>query len=220
MFAGSVATKESSRYIAGSDTVKSLTKCEIVSATNTAKESTTTICHERLNSLCGRIESIRGLPGPKLICAQEKTRFECSYQNPHYCDCHVLLDLNYRMKKIHKNLLCRNFNESFLVFGYAMVNQTKIESKVYYPKMDLSLPTKLVYERIQQTNQIYRFRKRDNFCRRFQAAFRDPPMVWWNLCPFPRPRDLRPAEVRPRSSRCLATGLTNHCVSGFFRMVE
>lgn len=42
---------------------------------------------------------------------------------------------------------------------------------------------------------------------RFQHAFLDPPVVWEKPWPFPRPRDLRPAEVFPRNSLCLCTAL-------------
>ena len=36
--------------------------------------------------------------------------------------------------------------------------------------------------------------------RLLQAARREPPIVWWNLWPFPRPRLFRPADVSPRIS--------------------
>merc|ERR1719228_47731 len=41
---------------------------------------------------------------------------------------------------------------------------------------------------------------------RNQVALREPPVVWVNLRPLPRPRDLLPAAVRPLNSRCFMTG--------------
>lgn len=48
----------------------------------------------------------------------------------------------------------------------------------------------------------YRFLRKCNRLRRRQAARREPPMVWVYRYPLPRPRELLPAEVRPRNSRC------------------
>lgn len=49
---------------------------------------------------------------------------------------------------------------------------------------------------------------------RFQAARREPPMVWAKRYPLPSPRELLPAEVSPRSSRCLCTDLTIQLIFG------
>ena len=53
------------------------------------------------------------------------------------------------------------------------------------------------------------------YCAFSRLHGREPPIVWWNLWPFPRPRLFRPADVSPRISLCLWTGLVIHWVSGF-----
>ena len=50
-------------------------------------------------------------------------------------------------------------------------------------------------------------RRSESVLRRSQLARREPPLVLLNLRPWPMPRCLRPAEVLPRSSRCLCTAL-------------
>merc|ERR1719192_1889276 len=47
-----------------------------------------------------------------------------------------------------------------------------------------------------------------------QLALLEPPLVWLNLCPLPRPRDDLPAAVRPLSSLCFWTGLHIQLILG------
>merc|ERR1712109_447571 len=47
-----------------------------------------------------------------------------------------------------------------------------------------------------------------------QHALLDPPLVWVNLRPLPKPRDDLPAEVRPRSSRCFWVALHIQLILG------
>jgi hypothetical protein len=54
---------------------------------------------------------------------------------------------------------------------------------------------------------------------RVHAALREPPMRLCARCPdLRRPRLLRPADVRPRISRCLWTGSTIQLMRGSRRM--
>merc|ERR1712032_1153057 len=60
----------------------------------------------------------------------------------------------------------------------------------------------------------YRYRRRESICRRFQLAVADPPMILLARCPrLRRPRYLRPADVRPRSS-VLVHGIHNPIDAG------
>lgn len=59
---------------------------------------------------------------------------------------------------------------------------------------------------------VYRFLRSDRVLFLFHAALLEPPIVWVNLCPLPRPRDFLPADVRPRISRCFITGLHSQLI--------
>lgn len=68
-------------------------------------------------------------------------------------------------------------------------------------------------------NEIpYRFLRKCRRFLRFQAARRDPPIVCENLYPFPTPRELFPADVRPRISRCFMTALQIQLIFGSRRI--
>ena len=63
-----------------------------------------------------------------------------------------------------------------------------------------------------------RYRRRLSVLRRFHAARLEPPLLLLNRWPLKPPRFIRPAEVSPRSSRCLCTGLTIQLMRGSLRM--
>jgi len=67
--------------------------------------------------------------------------------------------------------------------------------------------------------KVYRFLRRPRELLRFQAARRDPPIVFVKQCPFPSPREDLPADVSPRISLCLCTGLQSHWILGSLLMV-
>merc|ERR1711972_401094 len=64
-------------------------------------------------------------------------------------------------------------------------------------------PTRGYKDRTQVA--VYRFLLSFRLFLFSQLARLLPPLVWLNLCPLPRPRELLPAAVRPRSSLCFWT---------------
>ena len=59
-----------------------------------------------------------------------------------------------------------------------------------------------------------RYLRRDSVLRLFQEPRRELPITLLNLWPLRIPRFLRPAAVKPRSSRCLWTGLQIQLILG------
>lgn len=75
-----------------------------------------------------------------------------------------------------------------------------------------------MYTSKRQNLSVYRFRCK---CRRFlrrQAARLEPPTVCEYLYPLPMPRELLPADVRPRNSRCFMTALQIQLIFGSRRI--
>lgn len=62
--------------------------------------------------------------------------------------------------------------------------------------------------------KIQRYLRRDSVLRLFQEPRRELPITLLNLWPLRIPRFLRPAAVKPRSSRCLWTGLQIQLILG------